>query len=184
MIPAILFLFPAAAAPPVNPARAAEVKLQRIETGRVPRGGSLFFSTAELNAYAIGKIPAYAPRGVRAAKLEMRAGGATATGMIDFLKLRHATGVETNWIVSQMIQGERPVRVSVRIQSANGWATVFADRVEISGVAVSGVPLDLLIDAFFHPLFPDAKINAPFRLSYGVERISASPSGITCFMKR
>lgn len=174
----------AASATRESPAKTAEGKLQRIETGRESRGGAVTFSSVELNAYAISRIPVYAPHGVRSAKLELRFGGATATGMIDFLKLRHATGVETNWIVAQMIQGERPVRVSVHIQSANGWATVFADRVEISGAAVSGVPLDFLIDAFFHPLFPDAKIDTPFRLSYGVDRISISPAGITCFMKK
>src|SRR5579863_6761142 len=137
-----------------SPAKAAQAKLQRMQAGAIPRGGSVFFSTAELNAYVISRIPDYAPRGVRATKLELRQGGAVGTALVDFLQLRHATGVESSWIVTQLIHGERPVRVSVHVQSAHGSATVFADRVEISGAAVSGVPLDFLIDAFFRPLFP------------------------------
>ncbi len=162
----------------------AEAKLHRIQSGRIPRGGSVFFSTAELNAFAISRIPAYAPHGVRAARLELRVGGATGTALIDFLRLRHDAGIEGNWFVSRIIQGERPIRVDVHVRSANGWATVFADRVEISGTAVSGAPLDFLIDAFFRPMFPDAKVNTPFRLSYGIDRISIAAGGITCFMKK
>ena len=60
------------------------------------------------------------------------------TALVDFLKLRKGAGEETNWLVTKLIQGEKRVKVTARIQSANGRATVTLQRVEIGGLAVSG----------------------------------------------
>lgn len=95
--------------------------------------------------------------------------------MVDFLKLRHAQGESTPWLISKLIEGEKFVRVNARIQSANGRATVYLQRVEISGLGVSGSTLDFLIRTFFLPLYPNAKINEPFELQDGVDRIEVVP---------
>jgi hypothetical protein len=85
--------------------------------------------------------------------------------------VREATGDSTNWFISKLIEGEHPVTVSASIRSSRGRATVYLTRVEISGVAVSGSTLDFLIDNFFRPIFPRAKINEPFELEDHIERI-------------
>jgi len=103
---------------------------------------------------------------------------------MDFLKLRHAAGTETNWVLARMIEGERPVRVTAHVQSSRGSVTVFLDRVEISGVAVAGAPLDMLIEAFFRPVFPDAKINQPFRLRYGLDHVAVTPVALLVFVRK
>ncbi len=70
------------------------------------------------------------------------------------------------------------------IQSANGRATVHLVRVEIGGLAVSGATLDFLIDTFFRPLYPDAKIDEPFELSDRVERIEVTPAEARVYIKK
>ena len=93
-------------------------------------------------------------------------------------------GVETPWLISKMIQGERPLTVHARIDSARGHATVHVDSVELSEVTVSGGALDFLINTFFLPVFPEAKINKPFALADGIERIEAVPGQARVVMKR
>lgn len=156
-------------------------KLGIIQNGRLRRGSVMHFSTEELNVYAQRQIPKYAPDGVRQAKLGTGKDTATGSALVDFLKLRHSAGIETKWMLAKLISGERPVRVTVHFRSADGTATVFLDRVEVSGVAVSGQPLDILVQTFFRPLFPEAKINEPFPLRRGLDHISVGPDGLTVY---
>lgn len=165
------------ASTPANPAAAVRAKLGAIQTGRARAGSVFSFSPAELNAYVRGELPGVAPTGVRQTNLVLGSGTATGSAMIDFLKLRHAQGEKTPWLLAKIIEGEKLVKVNTRIQSEHGKATVFLERVEISGLAVSGSTLDFLIQTFFLPLYPDAKINRPFPLQDRVDRIEVAPNG-------
>ena len=73
---------------------------------------------------------------------------------------------------------------TARIQAVNGRATVHLVRVEIGGLAVSGATLDFLIDTFFRPLYPDAKIDEPFELSDRVDRIVVTPAEARVYIKK
>jgi hypothetical protein len=159
-------------------------KLDLIQNGKAKPGSVIVFSVAELNVWGRAKAKEVAPEGFREARLELGNGTATAHALVDFLKLRHAAGIETNWLVTKLIQGEKPLKVMATIQSAKGRATVHLTRVEIGGLAVSGAPLDFLIQTFFTPLYPDAQIDQPFVLSDGVERIEVTPAAARAYMKR
>jgi hypothetical protein len=111
-------------------------------------------------------------------------GEANASALIDFLKVRHASGIETNWLVAKLIQGEKLVRARASIQSAHGKATVHVLRVEIGGLAVTGAALDFLVQNFFLPFYPDAKIDEPFELADHVDRIEITPAEVRVYMRR
>ena len=111
-------------------------------------------------------------------------GTATAYGLVDFLKVRHAAGIESNWLVAKLIQGEKQVRVSAGIQSANGRITVHLTRVELNGLAVSGAPLDFLIQTFFMPLYPNARLDEPVQVAEGVDRIDVRPGVARVYVKK
>jgi hypothetical protein len=175
-------LFAAAA---VDPAAANVTrKLDIIQSGRAKPGTVFVFTSAELNAWARVKTPMVVPEGLRQPRLELGNGTATGHALIDFLKLQHGAGIETNWLVSKLIQGEKRVMASASIQSGNGRATVHLIRVEIGGLAVSGATLDFLIDTFFRPLYPDAKIDEPFELSDRVDRIQVTPADARVYIKK
>lgn len=142
------------------------------------------FTAADLNAWIRFKVPQVVPEGLRQPRLELGYNSATGYALVDFLKVRKGAGVETNWLVAKIIQGEKPVRASARIQSANGRLTVYLQRVEISGLAVSGGTLDFLIQTFFLPFYPNAKINEPVELADGIERIETTPAEARIYMKR
>jgi hypothetical protein len=102
---------------------------------------------------------------------------------MDFLKMRHAKGQDTNWFMAKLIQGERPVKIAVRVSSGGGRCTVYLTRVEVSNVAANQTVLEFLIKTFFMPLYPEAKINEPFDLDYDIDRIDIRPSGVRVTIK-
>jgi hypothetical protein len=159
-------------------------KLDIIQGGKAKPGAVYVFTVAELNAWARAKIPSVVPQGVRQPRLELGNGGATGYALVDFLKIRQGAGEETNWLVAKLIQGEKAVKVTARIQSANGHATVTLQRVEIGGLAVSGSTLDFFIHTFFMPLYPNAKIDEPFELADRIDHIEVTPAAARVYIKK
>jgi hypothetical protein len=166
--------------------QAAQVsrKLDIIQSGKAKPGSVYVFTVAELNAWARAKIPSVVPQGVRQPRLELGNGSAAGYALVDFLKMRQGAGEQTNWLVSKLIQGEKPVKVIARVQSANGRATVSLQRVEIGGLAVSGSTLDFFIHTFFMPLYPDAKIDEPFELADRIDHIEVTPAAARVYIKK
>ncbi len=183
-----LLVFAAALAlagpPPSDPlAAAAQRKFDILNSGKAKPGAVYVFSSKEINAWLRYKVPEVVPEGVRDPRLELGNGTATAYATVNFLKLRHGQGVESNWLVAKLIDGEKQVVVNARIVSSRGRATVFPQRVEISGLAIGGGTLDFFIDNFFMPLFPDAKIGQPFDLAANLDHIEVHPTEVRAVMK-
>src|SRR5277367_3738198 len=90
-------------------AMAVQKKLDLIQNGQAKPGSVFRFTAAELNAWVRGKAPTIVTDGFRQPRLTLGNSEASASALIDFLKVRHANGVETNWLVSKLIQGEKLV---------------------------------------------------------------------------
>jgi hypothetical protein len=158
-------------------------KLDLIESGRARPGSVFVFTPAEMNAWARARVPQEI-EGVRDPRIELGNGAATGYALIDFVKMRQGEGIPTNPLLARLISGERPVKVTVRLASAAGRCTAYLTGMEINGVSASGQVLDALVNWFFKPLFPGAKINEPFDLRDGIERIEVRPDGVRVAMKR
>src|SRR3984885_12374921 len=158
-------------------------KLDLIDSGQAKPGSVFRFTPAELNAWVRVKAPAIVADGFRQPRLVLGNGEASASALIDFLKVRHGGGVETNWLGAKLIQGEKLVTARASIQSAHGKATVHLLRVEIGGLAVTGAPLDFLVQNFFLPFYPGAKIDEPFELAGNVDRIEVTPAAALVYIK-
>lgn len=177
----VALAFPAFAADPLY--LSTQKKFDQISAGALKRGAVVDLSSAELNAWARVKVPESVPQGVRNPAIELGSGEASGSALVDLLKMRSGQGKDTNWLISKLIEGERPLKVSVRISSGAGRATVFLTRVDLSGASLSGKTLDFLIENFFKPLYPDAKIGEPFELGYNIDRLDVQPAGVKVFMK-
>src|SRR5581483_1134885 len=164
-------------------ARAVQSKFDRIHEGHAKPGSTVTFGAHELNVWVAEEVPSYAPHGVRNTRIELGRGTATASALIDFLKVRQAQGAQTNWLIAKLIEGEHPVTVSAHISSSGGRATVYLQSVEISGMTITGNTLDFLIDNFLRPLFPDAHINEPFELDEHVDRIEVQPDAARAYIR-
>ena len=110
-------------------------KLDLIESGKAKAGSVYRFTPAELNAWVRVKAPTIVTDGFRQPRLVLGNGEASASALIDFLKVRQANGTETNYLVAKLIQGEKLVTARASIQSAHGKATVHLLRVEVGGLA-------------------------------------------------
>jgi hypothetical protein len=175
-------LLPLLAADPDT--QSAQAKLDSIADSKVKPGGVILFPPREVEAWIRSTIPEYVPEGIRDEHIELGTDTATASAIVDFVKMRLSQGKPTNSVLGALIEGERQLTVSVRLESNEGRCTVYLKRVDLGGVAVEGVLLEFLVKTFFLPLFPDAKINEPFDLGYNMERIELRPAGIRVLIKR
>jgi hypothetical protein len=163
--------------------QSAEAKLDTLENNKAKPGSVITFSLQEINSWARYKVPEIVPQGIRNQRVTLANDSGTAYALMDFLKMRHAQGKEPGWLISHLIEGERPVTISIHLQSGGGQATVVLTRVEISGATASGTVLDFLIKTFFMPLYPAAKIGEKFEIGYGIDRIDIRPTGVRVTMK-
>ena len=152
----------------------AKRKMDLIDSDRLRSGSRVVFTPAELAAFAQQE----APDGVRDTRLVLGKGVAYGSALIDFGKVRRAQGHPPGWLASKLLDGERPVRVAARIESARGTATVTVESVQVSGLTVDGRMLDFLISQVLLPNYPDAKVGRPFELAHGVDRLEVKPSQV------
>jgi hypothetical protein len=159
----------------------ARHKLDLIDSDRLRPGARVELSESELNAYAQHEAPA----GVRNLHLEIAPSGvATGSALVDFNAVRRAEGHPSGWLMSKILEGERPISVAARVSSSNHQARVDVERVTISGMQIDGATLDFLIQNFLLALYPDAAVDRPFELGHNVERLEVRPGGVSVLIGR
>jgi len=159
----------------------AKRKLDLIESDRLRAGTRVELSERELNAYAQHE----APEGVRNLRLDITPSGlATGSALIDFNAVSRAQGHPTGWLMSKLLEGERPVSVTARLTSSNHQAQVDVQRVTISGMELDGATLDFLIQHVLLAVYPDAAVDRPFELAHRVERLEVHAQGVSVLIGR
>jgi hypothetical protein len=153
----------------------AREKIGRIESDKLRAGTRVDFTASELLAWVTPELP----NGVRNARLEFPSGGVVkGSALVDFAKVRRAQGYEPGWLMTQLLQGERPVSVTARIRTGSGQATVDVERVTVSSLEIDGATLDFLIQNFLLPAYPDAAVGRPFEMGYRIEKLDVQPHGV------
>jgi hypothetical protein len=159
----------------------ARQKLDSIDSDRLRPGTRITLTPPELNAY----IAHEAPEGVRNPRLELPEPGlAKGSALVDFGRVRRSQGRPPGWILSKLLDGERPVSVTARIRSGGGRATVDVQRVEISGMVIDGATLDFLIQNVLLPLYPAAAVGRPFELGHHVEKLDVRRGSVDVVIGR
>jgi hypothetical protein len=150
-------------------------KFDQIESDQLKAGTRIELTARELNAYVTQAVP----DGVRNPQVKIVSPGvATGSAMVDFVKLRRGQGYQPGWLMTTLLDGERPVSVTARIKSANGRATVDVQRVAISNIVIDGRTLDFLIQNVLLPLYPDAVVGQPFELGHRIEKLDVQPTAV------
>lgn len=153
----------------------ARAKLDQIESGKLRAGTRVQLSANELTAYVVHE----APKGVYRPELKLVGPGvAMGTAIVDFGEVRRGQGKPPGWLLSKLLDGQRPVTVRARIQSDHGQATVSVESVDINGITIDGKTLDFLIETFVTPLYPTAAVDKPFPLGDRIERLDVQPGGV------
>jgi hypothetical protein len=163
----------------------AGAKFHGLAIGAYPPGSRVAVTNREFNVYLQSEIPFVIGPGVRNARVETDAGNIARGYLdIDFLKVRQARGEKPSWLMTQLLAGERPVAITVRVTSSAGKCRVDVLRVVVSGVVAEGRTLDFLIHNFLLPNFPDAKIGQDFSLDYNIDRLEILPGAVTVVLRR
>jgi hypothetical protein len=115
---------------------------------------------------------------IREPKLVFDSGRATGSALVDFVRLQTDRGQPPGMMLRWLLRGEKPISVSLRFHSAKGEGQVDIEQVEVAGVPVSGRALDLLIDYYLKPRYPDLAIGEPFVLRHNVEQIDLTALGV------
>jgi hypothetical protein len=153
-------------------------KIQLIQQDQVPPGTKVTLKRDELNAYIRGEVAAVAPAGVRDPRVVLGFNRAVGYAYVDFPKLRQAQGKPMGRLLAWLVGGERAIRVDARIRSGGGKAVVDIERLEISGIVLTGATLDWLIRNFLWPYYPDAKVGKPFELAHRIDRLEIVPAEV------
>jgi len=163
-----------------NDAQSAHAKFYLIQHGKPAPGARISLSNNELSAWIRDESAYWASYGATNLRFDLAPGAATVYADIDFLRARKAaTGEAPGWLLRNLFSGKKPVVVNARFASANGKGKVDVDRVEVNGVAVEGAALDMLIQDYVKPNFPEAKVAEWFPLEFRVNRFTVSPGGVT-----
>ena len=161
--------------------QSAQRKIDTIDSDRLKPGARVELTPRELDAYA----EHYLPQGVRNPQVQVTAPGiATGSALVDFAKLQRSLGYQPGWLLSKLLDGERPVSVTARIRSAGGQATVDVQSVQVSGLQIDGAPLDFLIHNVLLAVYPDAVVGRPFELGHHIQMLDVQPRAVGILIGR
>ncbi len=156
----------------------AREKVESIANEKAARGSTVTLSLEEVNALVRGEGQNGGANGIRDPRVALGEGSATWSGMVDFTKVPQLRDLASNWLLRSIFEGEKPVSVTVNLESGEGRATLNVQEVVISETKFKGGLLDFIVERLVLTSFPGAKIGEPFELEHNVEQIRRQPSGV------
>jgi hypothetical protein len=157
-----------------SPAAAADSFQQKVEHIQAnaeqpePDPRATNFSQEEINAYFAERRLPKMPEGVKSVRFELAPDNVTAYTTVDFDELRRER--RSNNPLLALFTGQHDVVVLARTQAtAPGRIRVIVENVEIDGLSVPKMAVELFIDRFVRPKYPnvglDNEYNLPARIS-------------------
>jgi hypothetical protein len=141
-----------------------ELKLRRVEAnGRLahPSAAPTTFTEQEANSYlASDKVKL--PAGVQWVKLQGAPGIITGEAQVDFDRLREGTH-SSNPLLS-IFSGVHDVVVVAHAHGASGKGHVDVDSVSLDGVAIPEFVLEIFVERFLQPRYPQIGLDSQFAL--------------------
>ena len=147
----------------------AESKLQHLQNNGEqahPDPAPTEFSELEINAYfASGNVEL--PAGVQSVILQERPGVVVGTSRVDFDQVR--TGKNSYNPLLSVFSGLHDVVVKARARGEHGQGLVQVDSVSIDGVEVPRFVLELFVEKYLAPKYPNIGIDSRFALPARVD---------------
>ena len=160
---------------PLSEAAAMDQKLRRIETNAQlahPDPAPTTFTEQEANAY-LGSDQLKLPAGVRSVKLQGTPGIITGEAQVDFDRIREGTR-SSNPLLS-IFSGVHEVVVVAHAYGSRGQGHVHVDSVSLDGVEIPEFVLELFVENFLQPKYPQIGLDSQFALP---DKIDAATVGL------
>jgi hypothetical protein len=161
----------------------AERKIDHIESnGRSSRPNQTptVFTEPEVNAY-LASDNVKMPAGVESVKLEGEDGVITGNAKIDFDRIRE--GVHSSNPLLSIFSGIHDVVVIAHAHGAEGRGHVHVDSVSIDDMEVPHFVLQLFVDKFLTPKYPDLGIDSQFRMADRIDSATVGTHELTVTQK-
>ncbi len=161
----------------------AERKIEHIESnGRAhrPSQAPTVFTEAEINVY-LASDNVQLPAGVQPPKLEGEAGVVTGRTRVDFDKVREGTHSQ-NPLLS-MFSGVHDVVVVTHARGEDGRGYVHVDSVSLDGIEVPHFVLELFVEKFLQPKYPQIGLDSQFALPNRIDSATVGHHELTLIQK-
>ena len=161
----------------------AQRKIDHVEAnGRSPRPNQAptVFTETEANAY-LASDNVHLPEGVESVKLEGEDGVITGTAHVDFDRIRE--GVHSSNPLLSVFSGVHDVVVLAQAHGAQGRGHVHVDSVSIDDMEVPHFILQLFVDKFLTPKYPDLGIDSQFTLPDRIDSATVGTHEVTIIQK-
>jgi hypothetical protein len=163
--------------------KSAERKIDHVESnGRSPKPSQTptLFTEAEVNAY-LASDNVRLPEGVESVKLEGEDGVITGNARVDFDRVREGSH-SSNPLLS-VFSGVHDVMVVAHAHGAQGRGHVHVDSVSIDDMEVPHFVLQLFVDKFLTPKYPDLGIDSQFALADRIDSATVGNHELTIIQK-
>jgi hypothetical protein len=168
-----------------NPGLVASVesKLQHLgSTGAEPRPNTVSteFTEQEINAYfASGKVEL--PAGVRSVAFQEQPGVVIATSRVDFDQLK--AGKNSFNPLLSVFSGVHDVVATTHAQGTGGQGLIHVDSVYLDGVEIPNFVLELFVQKYLKPKYPNLGIDSRFALPAGIDSATVGLHKVTVVQK-
>ena len=180
-----LFIPHASAQSSPDPAPAArfERKLQRMQSNAAqaqPDSSPTEFTEQEINAYfASGRVQL--PVGVRSVVFQEQPGIIVGTSRVDFDQLK--AGKNSYNPLLSVFSGVHEVVVTTHAYGARREGVVHVDSVSLDGVEVPAFVLEMFVEKYLKPKYPDIGIDSRFALPARVDSATVGLHQVTVIQK-
>jgi hypothetical protein len=162
---------------------AMERKLQQVQTNGAaarPDPAPTEFTEQEINAYvAFPKVKL--PAGVRSVILQGHPGAVTGNARVDFDQLK-AGRSSYNPLLS-VFSGVHDVVVEAHAYGSGGEGFVHVDSVSLDGVEIPQFALELFVEKYLHPKYPNVGLDSRFALPDRVDTATVGTRKLTVSQK-
>jgi hypothetical protein len=180
---AVLLLLACSNAAGSNDVASMDRKLRGIESnGNAARPDQrpTVFTEAEVNAY-LASDNIMLPDGVRSVKLAAAPGVITGVAKVDFDRIREGSG-SSNPLLS-VFSGLHEVIVVAHAHGVNHEGIVHVDLVSLDGVEVPRFVLELFVEKYLEPKYPEIGLDSRFPLPNKIDVATVGQHQLTVTQK-
>lgn len=160
---------------PISPAAADALGLKiaailgaESDGTRPPAATTVAVSEIEMESFVVYWMQEDIPPRVEAIDVTVTDGAIRADTRLLF-EDHLATG---NPLVDRILLGTHRLRIGGRLEAMEGRGTFMLDEVHVDGIRIPLAVVDILVDLYVKPDYPDVDLDAPFDLPWGVERVT------------
>jgi hypothetical protein len=179
----LVLLAPLQAQTPPSPESSMEKKLRHVENNSTvahPDPSPTEFTVEETNAYfAAGEVKL--PIGVRSVHFESQPGVVTGTALVDFDQMK--SGRNANHPLLSIFTGVHTVVVIAHAHGKDGEGFVHVDSVSIDGSEIPPFILQIFVQKFVQPKYPNVGIDSHFTLPARVDSAIVNLQKLTLIQK-